>query len=375
MSNDQKLQSPLEKKYVLITDPKLLEKLKLEEEEALKNGEQALYIAPNETEETFDQEIMSGHGHDLKKSSEEVGQLRPIEVAVWFDDPNKKSQNSIERIHRRIINGRHRFKADAGWRREYYDFSGFATEDSPMQPAIEYNLAKGHFDMQKKATRAERTVWVRNMNTLAMKNGVPKTDCCNWVCQIAKAQGISNENSIREVCDTDFKNKEMSGRKKDKTFELSGKETKEVKKLKKVAGAKYQESEAQKLKLETENTQLQKEIIGLREDNTKSVNVMEDLQQQIRLVGNINHEHKCQCGIESTIKVESTTGKVVVSPKEIPKKETKETPKKETPKETPKKETPKETPKKETPKKETPKKETPKKETPKKETPKENPKK
>jgi len=315
MSKDQKLQSPLKSKYKLITDPKVLEMIKTEEAEALKNKEQVLYIAPNETEETYDQEIISGTGHDLKLSSESVGQLRPIEVAIWFDDPNKKSQNSTLRIHRRIINGRHRYKADPSWRREYYDFSAFAKDDNLVAPAIEYNLAKGHFDMQKKATKGERVVWTRNMCELGMKSGQPKDDCCNWVVKLAKDQGISNKESITEACDDQFKNMEMASRKLGKTFESLGKDTKEVKKLKKVAGEKFQQIEAQKIKLETENFQLQKEIIGLRENNTKKVKVTEELQQQLRLVANIQQEHKCSCGIISEMKVDAGSGKVMVSVK------------------------------------------------------------
>lgn len=315
MSNDQRLQSPLKSKYKLITDPKILQKIKAEEEEALKNKQQVLYIAPNETEETYDKEIISGSGHDLKLSSENVGQLRPIEVAIWFDDPNKTSQNSTLRIHRRIINGRHRYMADPSWRRVYYDFSGFAKDDDIVSPAIEYNLAKGHFDMQKKATKEERTVWTRNMCELGMKSGEPQDECCNWVVKLAKTQGISNKESITESCDDQFKNMEMRNRKLGKTFESLGKDTKEVKKLKKISGEKFQQVEAIKIKLETENHQLQKEMIGLREDNTKKTNVMEDLQQQLRLVANIQQEHKCECGIISEIKVDAGSGKVMVSVK------------------------------------------------------------
>ncbi len=315
MSNEQKLQSPLKSKYKLITDPKVLEKIKLEEEDEIKNGVDALYIAPNETEDTYDQAIVSGRGHDLKTSADNVGQLRALEVAIWFDDPNKKSTNSSLRIHRRIINGRHRYKADVTWRREYYDFSGFATKDDKLSPVVEYNLAKGHFDMQKKATRNERAVWVRNMCELEMKMGTPVTEVCDHVVKKAKKEGISNENSIREVCEEKFKNVEMSSRKKDKTFESKGKDTKEIKKLKKVAGEKYQDMEAKKLKLETENHQLEKEMIGLREDNTKGTRVIEDLQQQLRLVANIQQEEKCECGRVSQLKVDASSGKVIISQK------------------------------------------------------------
>lgn len=315
MSNPQKLQSPLKTKYTLITDPKVLELIKKEEEEALAKGQEALYIASNETEETFDQEIISGQGHDLQKSSAEVGQLRPIEVAIWFDDPNKDKPNSTLRIHRRIINGRHRYKSDPTWRREYYDFSGFATQDDKLAPVVEYNLAKGHFDMQKKATKAERTVWVNNMCVLAMKKGIEMIKVCQWVVNKADKEGISSKNSIRDVCEDKYKDPEHVLSKKGHTFEKSGRDTQEVKKLKKVAGEKFQTMEAEKNKFETENHQLQKEILGLRDDNTKKTNDMEELQAKIRVLSNIEHEHKCDCGIISKVKVDTTSGKFIFSKK------------------------------------------------------------
>ena len=317
MSKEQKLQSPLKSRYVLITDPKVLEMIRLEEEEEMKNGKEALYIAPNETEETFDQEIILGQGHDFVKSSTEVGQLRPIEVAIWFDDPNKNTPNSIERVHRRIINGRHRYKADPTWRREYYDFSGFSTQQDPLRPAIEYHLAKGHFDMQKKASKAERTVWVRNMCQLAMKMGATQgiTEVCSWVVDLAQKQGISSGNAIREVCEDQFKNTEMRSRRQDKTFESQGVDTIEVKKLKKVAGEKFQELEATKLKLIAQNDQQVKEIDGLMNDNKKLNSVMEDLQQQLRIVANISHEAKCQCGKLTEIKVDASSGRIIITDK------------------------------------------------------------
>ncbi len=109
MSTDQSMDNPLEGKYERITDPKEIEELdKLD-----------VWIAPNETNETFDQKIIAGQSHDYIKSSKSVGQLRPIEIAVWKKDPNAKSDNSPERIHMRIINGRHRYKQDSKWRREY----------------------------------------------------------------------------------------------------------------------------------------------------------------------------------------------------------------------------------------------------------------
>jgi hypothetical protein len=41
MSKEQRLQSPLKSRYVLISDPKVLERIRLEEEEEMKNGREA----------------------------------------------------------------------------------------------------------------------------------------------------------------------------------------------------------------------------------------------------------------------------------------------------------------------------------------------
>ncbi len=300
MSNEQEMDSPLHAKYKIITDKKIIDGL----------NKLPLYVAPNETEETYDKDILSGKGHDLKKSSEEVGQLRPIEVAVWFDDPNKDSDRATDRIHMRIINGRHRYKFVPEWRREYYDFSEFVKQK--INPVEEYYYAKGHFDMQKKASKSERAVWAKDMCEMFMKEGTPPHECCKKLVEKCKQQGISNENSIREVCSAEFKDKEMMSRKMGKTFESKGMDTKEIKKLKKVAGEKFVDMESRKLKLESENTQLQKEIIGLRDDNKKGVNVQEDLQQQLRLVANIGQEHVCKCGHKSKLTVDASSGKVLV---------------------------------------------------------------
>ena len=301
MSNDQGLEKPLIK-YKLITDQKIINDL----------NKLPLYIPPNETEETYDKEIISGEVHDLAKSSGSAGELRPIEVAVWSEDPNKESTNSINRIDLRIINGRHRYRVNPNWRRVYYDFSEFAKSNG--DPITEYYLAKGHFDMQKKATKEERAVWVNDMCEHAMKDlGIPVTQCCDWVVKQAKIQGISNDKSIREVCPKEFKNPSKIESREGETFEKKGKETKEIKKLKKVAGEKFMEMEATKLKLETENTKLQKEVIGLQENANETERVMSDLQQQLRLVANIEQESKCECGRITKLSVDASSGRVIIS--------------------------------------------------------------
>ena len=302
MSNDQKLQKPLIK-YKVITDKKIIEEL----------DKLPLYIPPNETEETYDTEFISGEKNDLTKSSEKAGELRPIEVSIWFDDPQKESTNSIDRIHLRIIDGRHRYKINPNWRREYHDFSEFARAGS--DPIVEYYFAKGHFDMRKTATKEERKVWVNDMCEHAMKSlGLPPQECCTWVIQQARIQGISNEKSIRDVCPKEFKDPSHVLVKEGKTFAKTGKDTKEIKKLKKVAGEKFVELEATKLRLETENVKLEKENIGLHEEANNTQRVVADLQQQLRLVANIEQESKCEeCGKVTKLSVDASSGKVLVS--------------------------------------------------------------
>jgi len=169
--------------------------------------------------------------------------------------------------------------------------------------------------MQKKASKSERAVWVRNMCEFGMRKGIDVTDCCSWVVNLAVDQGISSDDAIREVCEPKFKNQMKVLAKEGMTFAKTGKDTKEVKKLKKVAGEKLVEMEAHKLKLETSNTQLQTQIDGLTDDNKKLNNVMEDLQQQLRIVANISHEAKCQCGKLTEIKVDASSGRIIITDK------------------------------------------------------------
>lgn len=300
MSADQEMQNPLEGKYARITDPKLIEEL----------NKQDLWIAPNETDETYDLKILQGQSHDYLKSSENVGQLRPIEVAVWKEDPNAKSDNSPERIHMRIINGRHRHRQNPNWRREYYDFGVY--KDKKVDPVMEYYLARGHFDMQKKASREERRVLVVDMATRLMRQGKPAPQCCNEIVKIMDKQGISNENSIRDVCPKEFKDQEHAGRKEGKTFEKSGRDTKEVVKLKKVAGEKYQQMEGQKVKLEMQYTNVQKENIGLHSDLKKQHDTIEEVQSKLRVLGLVEDKIKCNCGIEIPVKLDTTSNKIIV---------------------------------------------------------------
>lgn len=298
---EQELHNPLEGKYVRIEDQKTIEELdKLD-----------LYIAPNETDETYDTKILAGQSHDYIKSSNSVGQLRPIEVAVWREDPNASSDNSPERIHMRIINGRHRYRQDPKWRREYYNFGVY--EKSGVDPVMEYYLARGHFDMQKKASREERRVVVLDMVTRLLKKGMPAPQCCNEVVKICDAQGISNENSIREVCPREFKDRDHSDRKEGKTFEKAGRETKETVKLKKVAGEKFKELEDTKIKLEMDYTQIQKENIGLHEEIKKQQTISDEVQSKLRVLSSVDGSVKCsKCSTDIPVKLDVTSNKIIV---------------------------------------------------------------
>jgi len=300
-AEQQEVENPLEGKYVRISDPKLIEELDKTE----------LWIAPNETDETYDTKIIAGQSHDYQKSADSVGQLRPIEVAVWKEDPNAKSDNSPERIHMRIINGRHRYRQNPKWRREYYDFGVYT--DKKIDPVMEYYLARGHFDMQKKASREERRVLVIDMATRLMKQGKRAPEVCAEIVNIMEKQGISNENSIREVCPREFKDQGFADRKAGKTFEKAGRDTKETVKLKKVAGEKYKDIEDKKILLESRNFKLESENVDLHRDLKKQHDTMDEMQSKLRVLGEMDHKIKCECGIEIPVKVDVTSAKIIVS--------------------------------------------------------------
>ena len=128
-------------------------------------------------------------------------------------------------------------------------------------------------------------MYVNDLATHFMKQGTPPNQCCTKIVKLLEDQGISSSVRIREVCETKFKDKEMSGRKLDKTFEKAGRDTKEQKQIKKVAGQKLLAVEAKALKLETENTQLMKEQSGLRKTIKEQDTAMVEMQSDLRILG------------------------------------------------------------------------------------------
>ena len=294
------MQSSILQSYEKITDPKIIEEL----------NKQQLYVAPNEGDETYDMEIVEGH--NLAKSASSVGMLRPIEVAVWFDDPNKESDNSHDRVHLRIINGRHRYREDPNWERVYYNFSKFPENEMITQ----YYFARGHFDMQKKGTKEERKAIVVDLCKHFMKKGIPANQCCQKVVEKCSIQGIFTPKLIREVCPNIFKSVEHSERKKDKTFEKTGKDTVMVKEAKKIAGTKYKEEVDKNVKLQTELNEVNNECVALRQDNNKKTEVIDELQSKIRILSQLDREETCTCGRKTSIKVDASDNKILVTEKQ-----------------------------------------------------------
>lgn len=291
MSETQEMEKQFKTTFEPITDPKRIAEL----------DKMDLYIAPNETDVTFDQEHIQNDFQNLKDSEKTVGQLKPIEVCVWPDDPEKGIENSHERIDMRIINGRHRYRANKGWRREYYDFTQYAKVGGDA--VAQYWFARGHFDLQKKQPKEERAVFINDLAEHYMKLGTPANQCCTMIVNLLEKQGISSSVRIREVCDSKFKDKEMANRKLEKTFKATGRETKEEKKLKKVAGQKFADMEGKALKFESENTNLMKEQDGLRKTISEQDKAMVEMQSDLRIYSVLNAEETIDgIKIKATIK-------------------------------------------------------------------------
>ena len=75
-----------------------------------------------------------------------MGHQYPIKVAVWFEDPNKDSQTSENRVHMRPFDGRHRYEQDPSWPREYYSCSS----------VDEFYSYRANLDIRKKDNPEEK---------------------------------------------------------------------------------------------------------------------------------------------------------------------------------------------------------------------------
>ena len=268
-------------KYIEITD----------KEKIAEYDRQLLYIAPIETEDTLDQDILSRGGYN--QSAETVGRLREIEVAVWEEDPNKDSISAHDRIHLRIINGRHRYISDGTWKRKYFDFSKF--ED----PIWTYFEARQHFDLQKKSSIEERQALITQMGEHLMKKGIPASKVCAKLVEILVPQGISGETTIRMACPKKFKDVEKTN--------------KTVPKLdKKKESATEGKKDDVIDKLQEQNTELHKESLKIKEERDMVQSENENLASLVRILGALESTEKID-DITVHAKVDSDNKKIVIT--------------------------------------------------------------
>lgn len=298
-SEQSNVLKPLEAKYVKVTDPK-----KIEEYNKLD-----LYIPPHETTATFDTKLLKDDVYN--KSKDRVGQLRPIEISVWEDDPNKASKNSHFRIHLRIMNGRHRYRQDKSWDRVYYDFKPIA--DSGANATLAYLQARQHFDLQKAQSPEEKVMLLEETAEIILKTtAIPMDKVCNEMVKLFVPQGLMSEVTIRNLCPVRYKDKEMSDRKKGHTFEEKGKDTKKKLEAKQIAKDQITKLEADKNKLTTNLTKMESDKIGVQKELNKQLKVVDEVQAKLRIVGTIENEIECKCGNKIPVKVDTTSNKVLV---------------------------------------------------------------
>lgn len=175
-----------------IDDLKIIQKL----------DNELLFIPSDETPQTYDIEQVNG----LPISESSVGQLRPIEVAIWFDDPNK-GNDSPHRIHLRPFNGRHRAKANPNWKREYYDLSGHS------DPILEYFKARHHFDLQKNRTKHERRVYIKEVADYFLNNlHIPEHEVCKKITEFLVSQGGISAITVSRYCPDNYKDPTQKAR-------------------------------------------------------------------------------------------------------------------------------------------------------------------
>lgn len=154
---------PSTTKPKFITDPKLISEL----------DKKSLYICPSETKRTLDDDLLENN--KLKKSCEKVGPLDRVLVAVWFDDPNRDSETSEERVHMRIIEGRHRYLQDENWPRNYIDVGS-------TKQFWDYQR---YFGVRKKDNPEERKAKIIMMGNFLRNHGTPlhkiAAELCRWL--------------------------------------------------------------------------------------------------------------------------------------------------------------------------------------------------
>ena len=298
METRKENKSILQQKFPIITDQKIIAGL----------DKLPLYVPAHESPMTYDTDMMNRDSY--KASAEVVGQLRHIEVAVWFDDPEIDVPNSHARVHLRIINGRHRYMQDPTWKRDYYDLSQFP------DPVMAYFDARLHFDLQKRRTASELSMIIEEMAERLLKTtGIDAEDCCNEIVNIMHPQGLGAEATIRNACPSRYKDKEHAGRKTGKTFADAGRDTKEIKIAKKKL--KVEEKEKRIKELEETATKFESRIISLEDGMKVAKHETDKLESKIRILSNLEATETID-GINIHAVVDADKNKIVISKVENP---------------------------------------------------------
>ena len=108
------------------------------------------------------------------------------------------------------------------------------------------------------STEQEIQQFLIDLGESCMREGtVIPSEISKYIVEIFNKLGYLSTNTIREHMPDKFKNIEMKQRRQGKTFESFGKETKITKKLKKIAGEKYEKMEHDLLKSEKEKIELE----------------------------------------------------------------------------------------------------------------------
>ena len=277
-----------------ITDPKIIAEL----------DQQTPYVSLMESLNTYDQESLNHQVY--AKSAETVGEHRPVEIAVWFDDPNKDSIDNPFRVHMRVINGRHRLLQNPNWHRKYYDL-GIADDK-----VLAYYQLRQHFDLQKKSSPEERVVLIEQMCMyLNKEQGLPPQECCAAVVKLLVPQGVASEGRITTACPQKYKQVAFVERKKGKTFEKAGRDTSDVKKVKDKIGAKTIKLEAEVQRLNTELADSLGQSAATQKELTKTLEEFDEIQSKLRIISQLEETVEID-NMKIHVKVDATNNKLIV---------------------------------------------------------------
>ena len=108
------------------------------------------------------------------------------------------------------------------------------------------------------STDEERRGFLIDLAENCIKEGISVSDVSQYICnRLNNELGYLSDDTIREYLPQKFKNQTKVWAKEGITFEKTGQETKEIKKLKYIAGKKYEKMERDLLKCKKEKIELE----------------------------------------------------------------------------------------------------------------------